>query len=60
MELMDALSADKSDEAKAYLQRWADMDVVSVTENEDGSVDLFLVSLLGSGYEVHIEAKRVG
>jgi hypothetical protein len=53
---MDTTTQD----AKAYLQRWADMDVVSVTENEDGSVDLFLVSLLGSGFEVHIEARRVG
>jgi hypothetical protein len=51
---------DKLEEAKQYLQRWADMDVASVTENPDGSVDLFLVSLLGSGYEVHIESKKVG
>lgn len=51
---------EKLEEAKAYLQRWADMDVASVTENQDGSVDLFLVSLLGSGFEVHIEARKVG
>lgn len=50
---------DKRIEAKAYLQRWADMDVVSVTENQDGSVDLVLVSLLGTGFEVHIDSKVV-
>jgi hypothetical protein len=51
---------NKLEEAQEYLQRWADMDVTSVTENADGSVDLFLVSLLGTGYQVHIEAKRMG
>jgi hypothetical protein len=50
---------DKLDEAKSYLQRWADMDVLEVTENTDGSVDLFLVSLLGTGFKVHIEAERI-
>jgi len=53
-------TTDQLADAKAYLQRWADMDVTSVTENADGSVDLFLVSLLGSGYTVHIDATRVG
>ena len=48
----------KLDEAKQYLQRWADMDVAEATVNDDGSVSLFLISLLGDGFDVRIEATR--
>lgn len=45
-------------EGQAYLQRWADMDVVGVRENEDGSVSLDLVSLLGNMFHITITGTR--
>lgn len=41
------------------LKQLADEDIVQVTENEDGSVDLFIITLgLGDGYDVHIQKRQ--
>jgi hypothetical protein len=49
----------KEQSAKNILKEFgAEYSSIDVTENADGSLDLFVITVLGNGYDVHVSVRN--